>query len=291
MKKAYDDGSLQEKLPARKEFNSSVVPIHQLSQLVGCIIDVKEHVVYTVDGDLLVRIWNIGTGRCTRSFLIETREDLIAEAHQRDINEERQTGKNPLLKKAFVVHADADRKHMVVAFEGGEIQVNNMSTGQLIYNNTDCEPIKFEHEVAQVKFFVSQTRFWFAASCWEGAVGFVTRPLTQQGRSYLQFKKCASSHKRDVISLDINSANQLATASVDNIICFWDTFNAKESKQFALPSEIACQTRQQNIQYIRFPFKDKKDLLLIVMSGGQCYFLETQSEKFVKNPAKSSASK
>ena len=58
-----------------------------------------------------------------------------------------------------------------------------------------------------------------------------------------------------------------------------------------MPSDIASQTRQQNIQYIRFPFKDKKDLLLIVMSGGQCYFLETQSEKFVKNPAKSSASK
>lgn len=53
------------------------------------------------------------------------------------------------------------------------------------------------------------------------------------------YKKCLSSHKRDVVSLDINKENQLVTASVDNVLCFWDSFNGKESKSFTLPGEIA----------------------------------------------------
>ena len=68
---------------------------------------------------------------------------------------------------------------MLVAFEGGEIQVNSMTDGQLMHNKVECEPIKLEHEIARLRFFVTQTRFWFAASCWEGAVGFITQPQTK----------------------------------------------------------------------------------------------------------------
>lgn len=95
-----------------------------------------------------------------------------------------------------------------------------------------------------MKFFVTSSRFWIAASCWEGAVGFITQPMMQHGRSFLQYKKCTSSHERDVISLDINRANQLVTASVDNVICFWDSFNAKESKNFRLPAEFGTAQHQ-----------------------------------------------
>lgn len=116
--------------------------------MIGCLIDHKNETVYTVDADLLVRVWAIEAKRCVRSFIIETRDDLIAEAHQRDVNEERQTGQNLVLRKAYVVNADKDRRHMVVAFEGGEVQVNDMQTGQIIYNNAECEPIKIDNEIA-----------------------------------------------------------------------------------------------------------------------------------------------
>jgi len=90
-----------------------------------------------------------------------------------------------------------------------------------------------------MKFFNSQTKFWFAASCWEGRVAFISRPQVSQGRNFLMFKKCLCSHKRDVITLDINFENQLVTGSVDNVICFWNSFNGVESKKIVLPSDIA----------------------------------------------------
>jgi hypothetical protein len=44
---------------------------------------------------------------------------------------------------------------MLVAFEAGEIQVNNLYTGALIYNNATVKPIKIENEITQMKFFNS----------------------------------------------------------------------------------------------------------------------------------------
>jgi WD40 repeat protein len=185
-------------------------------------------------------------------------------------------------KKAQIVRSDVDIKFLLVAFEAGEIQVNNLFTGALIYNNSNVKPIKIENEVTQMKFFNSQTKFWIAASCWEGRVAFITRPQVTQGRNFLKFKKCKCSHKRDVISLDINSENQLVTASMDNIICFWNSFNGVESKKIILPEEIADLTKGQTIQYVRFPFQDKKDLLMVIINNGDCFILETQTEKFIE---------
>jgi len=52
---------------------------------------------------------------------------------------------------------------------------------------------------------------------------------------------------RDVISLDINSENQLVTGSVDNILCFWNSFNGVESKKIVLPEEVANLHRGESI--------------------------------------------
>ena len=37
----------------------------------------------------------------------------------------------------------------------------------------------------------------------------------------------------------------------------------------------------QFIQHIKFPFPNKKDLLLIIINNGECYMLETQSDKIL----------
>ena len=94
------------------------------------------------------------------------------------------------------------------------------------------------------------------------------------------YKRCKCSHSRDVITLDINFENQLVTGSVDNVICFWNSFNAVESKKIKLDNRIASVRDGETISYIRFPFKNKKDLLLVVINNGDCYILETQTEKF-----------
>lgn len=171
---------------------------------------------------------------------------------------------------------------MIVAFEGGEIQVNNLFTGALIYNNSAVTPIQIDTEIAQMKFFKSQTKFWIAASCWEGKVAFISRPQESQGLSYLMFKQCKCSHQSDVITLDINQDNQLVTGSTDNVICLWNSFNAVESKKILVPEDIASAQNGLSIQFVKFPFPNKKEILLVVITNGDCYILETQSEKWLE---------
>lgn len=111
-------------------------------------------------------------------------------------------------------------------------------------------------------------------------MAFISRPQVSQGRNFLKFKKCQCSHTRDVLTLDINNENQLVTGSVDNVICFWNSFNGVESKKIVIPESIASLYKGENISYVRFPFKSKKDILLIIINNGECYVLETQSEKY-----------
>lgn len=113
-------------------------------------------------------------------------------------------------------------------------------------------------------------------------MAFISRPQVSQGRNFLKYKKCKCSHTRDVLSLDINNENQLVTGSVDNVICFWNSFNGVESKKIVIPESIASLYKGQTLQYVRFPFKNKKDLIIIIINNGECYALETQSERFLE---------
>jgi len=78
---AFDDGSMKDYMPAAKEFNGSVLASMN-SKLIGSIIDPIGFVVYSIDSDLMIRVWDLGSGKCQRSYLIETRDDQIAEANQ-----------------------------------------------------------------------------------------------------------------------------------------------------------------------------------------------------------------
>lgn len=99
-------------------------------------------------------------------------------------------------------------------------------TGELIYNNASIEPIKLDHEIAHIAFFGQQSKYWMAIGCWDGKVAFLTRPQELQGRRYLNWRMCTSSHSRDVISVDIGPESQIVTASNDNTVCFWNSFSA-----------------------------------------------------------------
>jgi hypothetical protein len=69
---------------------------------------------------------------------------------------------------------------------------------------------------------------------------------------------------------------------MDNIICFWNSFNGVESKKVHLPEEVASLEKDQSIQFVRFPFPEKKDILMIFINNGDCFVLETQTEKFME---------
>ena len=259
-------------MPPNKEFNASVLASLS-SKLISSIVNPMDFVYYSIDSDLMVRVWCLGTGKCKRSYILETRDHQIAEQNQRIDGSK--SGEALQKKKAQLARTDEAFKFLVVAFEEGEIQVNDLYSGQLIYNNCNFDPLKLEFEVANFKFFSTQTKFWFAASCWEGRVAFVSKPQISQGRNFLMFKRCKSSHSRDVISLDINKDNNLVTASVDNVICFWKSFTGVESKSVKIPEEIASTAKGQQVSYVKFPFKNKKDYLLVAINNGDLYILET----------------
>lgn len=113
----------------------------------------------------------------------------------------------------------------------------------------------------------------------------MSQPVLELGKEFLKFKNCNCSHTNDVLTLDINSENQLVTGSLDNTISLWDSFSAQESKSIKLPDIVAPLATGRQIQYVRYPFQKNKQLrnfLLVIMNRGQCYIIETQSERWIK---------
>lgn len=74
----------------------------------------------------------------------------------------------------------------------------------------------------------------------------------------------------------------MVTGSTDNVICFWNQFSATESKKITFPASIATMAKNQTVQYVRFPFPQRRDLILVIMNQGEMFICETQSEKFIK---------
>ena len=73
-----------------------------------------------------------------------------------------------------------------------------------------------DSEVSDIRFFPENCSFWFVAT-------FFQEAHMAHGRSFVKFLQSKGSHMKDVISLDINEENALATASIDNIVSFWNT--------------------------------------------------------------------
>ena len=124
---------------------------------------------------------------------------------------------------------DPSFRKVAVAFQKGYIQINNIYSGSVLYNKTyenliDCGP----QEISSLAFFCKQTNFWIASTLWDGKVAFVQRPMRDKGSEILKHLKVTSSHAKDVTCIDITQTNNMATASIDNVIVFWNSFNGKE---------------------------------------------------------------
>lgn len=82
--------------------------------------------------------------------------------------------------------------------------------------------------------------------------------------------------------MDINSENQLITASLDNTLAIWNSFVGEESKKIVLPRWMCCQEHGKNVAFVKFPFTHKKDFLLVVINDGTSFILDLLSEKFLE---------
>lgn len=135
--------------------------------------------------------------------------------------------------------------------------------------------------MANVKFFSVQAGYWFVATCWEGHVAFFSLPQSQKGREFLTCKKVQSYHKRDVTCVDVTRKNNLVTASVDNLICFWNTFNGTITKKVTIPSHIIAPMKGNSICYLKFADFNSNEMLLVFMNEGEVLCLDAVSESFV----------
>lgn len=116
--------------------------------------------------------------------------------------------------------------------------MNNIHSGQIVYNKNVDEIIDLEFEVANIEIFSENTNFWVAITCWEGKVAFLNRPVQSQGRDFVNHARRRSSHSRDVSCVDITTRNHMVTGSIDNTICFWNSFNGQETKRITIPRDM-----------------------------------------------------
>ena len=96
----------------------------------------------------------------------------------------------------------------------------------------------------------------------------------QRGRSFVKFIQSKGTHQKDVISLDVSEENAFATASIDNVISFWNTYQATESKCYKLPKSLVQPEINQNVQSIRFLRGSLSGYLLIVINTGELYIMD-----------------
>jgi hypothetical protein len=98
-------------------WNESVLP-SPLTKLVNIFFDEGMRNILTIDSDALVRVWSLASGECVGSYPIECAK-----------GEEMRSGEGEGTKKLTGCTVDKDFKHIVVAYETGIVQVNNLHSG------------------------------------------------------------------------------------------------------------------------------------------------------------------
>ena len=152
-----------------------------------------------------------------------------------------------------------------------------------MYNNGSEEKLYTDGEVTTFTFFKMENKYWFVANCCSGNVSFFSAPMVIKGKKYLTVNRVKSvSHRRDIVCGDTTLKNQIATGSVDNMICFWQSFNATESKVIRITREMA-NPLSRYLRNIKFVNPTSNEYLLVFMSDGIVFCLETMREMFITN--------
>jgi uncharacterized protein YneR len=72
---------------------------------------------------------------------------------------------------------DPSENNLLVAFQGGCVQIHNIYSGQVLFNKAQEEALELEQEIAKVHFFTARAGYWFVATCWEGYIAFFSLPI------------------------------------------------------------------------------------------------------------------
>lgn len=67
------------------------------------------------------------------------------------------------------------------------------------------------------------------------------------------------------------------TASIDNVVCFWQSFNGEVQKSYTLPSAIA-NPFYRYISKLLFAERDSNEFVIIFMSDGAVFCLDALTE-------------
>ena len=137
------------------EKNESVLA-SQLTKLVGVVMDDNQHALITIDSDALARVWSLESGECIRSYPFETNPESVSSK-----------------LKLTALSPDPILKYIVLTFETGIVQVNNLHSGDLIYN--EGNQMILDTEVSNLRFFHKNSNYWFIVTCWEGKCAFFSK--------------------------------------------------------------------------------------------------------------------
>jgi len=95
--------------------------------------------IFTIDANCLIRCWDIKTGECLRSYPLETAE---SSGSMGGLAETADAFK--IKAKIHCAKLATDNKHLVVAFEGGLVQVHHLYSGVILYNKKADESLSLE---------------------------------------------------------------------------------------------------------------------------------------------------
>ena len=241
--------------------------------------------MFTIDENCLIRLWDLEQGICIRSYPLE----VPSSAKDGDIDDNLDKFKTRY--HISTMKLSDDNRVFVVALQGGILQLNNAYSGAILYNKAYENMIEIENEVAGLSFFRKKTNMWVAATAWSGAVAFIQRPLTNKGPEVVRWDKMKTSHKKDVTCLDITDSNQMVTASLDNLIVFWNSYSRKEAKRIQIPEDMASKHKGNSVHAVKFASKDNDDFVLVFMSNGEIFVVDRQSETFLDPPDSEDGSK
>ena len=73
----------------------------------------------------------------------------------------------------------------------------------------------------------------------------------------------------------------MVTASMDNMIIYWNSYNGREAKKIYVPEDMASLKDGNTIQMIKFAAIDSDEFLLVFISNGEIFILEKQTESFI----------
>lgn len=233
--------------------------------------------------DCLIRLWDLREGNCLRSYPLEVIDAPDYEDEEQDLAGV--TFHNGVIKPTSrkVQYAKLEpygKRQLYVALEGGYLQVNNIYSGAIIYNKSVEDNLKLEHEISDILFFKQGSKQSAGVACWEGFVSFISQPSVSNGVESIKANTKPSSHIGDIVSLDVTAKDQMVSGSIDNRICFWTGYTGKQGACIAVPSAADGRGCNNFIQAVRFADRESADTVVVVMSEGEVYVLEQQSQTF-----------